>query len=255
MLITNYRYNMNLCGHYHSGDTNPLHFIRPHTMRGYFAPAQSSNVIEQVKRDSFPTGTSVPYSIVIGDKGSLLSSTTLVNGAASVSASAANGINILSSISGTSSLGSNLSIVASLNATINGLGTVTAALVGSIAMEAALNGTSNVSAQLNLISNMVATMVGSGTISTASLNGKLSMEADIFVNQSEATVIQIVEAVWNALAADYNTSGTMGAKLNSAGSSGDPWSTILPGGYTGDEAGALLLAYLKKIKAISSANL
>jgi len=36
---------------------------------------------------------------------------------------------------------------------------------------------------------------------------------------------------------------------------GDPWSTDLPAAYSGDQAGYLLLAYLKKIKAISSANL
>mgnify|MGYP003495902041 CR=1 FL=1 len=35
------------------------------------------------------------------------------------------------------------------------------------------------------------------------------MSADIYVNQSEASVQQIVDGVWNALAASYNTSGTM----------------------------------------------
>jgi len=101
---------------------------------------------------------------------------------------------------------------------------------------------------------MNAGLSGSGSIS-AELKGTLSMSASIYVNQSEATVQQIVEGVWNAIAADFNTAGTMGNKLNSAGSGGDPWSTDLPGTYTGDQAGALLLAYLKKIKAISSANL
>jgi hypothetical protein len=37
--------------------------------------------------------------------------------------------------------------------------------------------------------------------------------------------------------------------------SNDVWSTDLPDSYTADQAGYLLLAYLKKIKAISSANL
>lgn len=36
------------------------------------------------------------------------------------------------------------------------------------------------------------------------------MSADIYVNQSTASVEEIAAAVWNALAAEYNTSGTMG---------------------------------------------
>jgi hypothetical protein len=35
----------------------------------------------------------------------------------------------------------------------------------------------------------------------------------------------LANAVWEALAADHNAAGTMGAKLNAAGSASDPWST------------------------------
>lgn len=50
----------------------------------------------------------------------------------------------------------------------------------------------------------------------------------------------LAAAVWEALSADYNTAGTMGNKLNSAASAGDPWSTALPGGYGAGEAGYIL---------------
>lgn len=82
-----------------------------------------------------------------------------------------------------------------------------------------------------MLSGMVANLAGQGLIS-ADLKGKLFMEADIFVNQSEATVTQIRDSIWDAIAADYNNAGTMGEKLNGAGSSGNPWTdttTYAPG--------------------------
>ena len=44
-------------------------------MRGYYGKAQTDDNIEQIKRDSFPTGTNIPYSIIMGDSGALLSAT------------------------------------------------------------------------------------------------------------------------------------------------------------------------------------
>lgn len=41
------------------------------------------------------------------------------------------------------------------------------------------------------------------------------------------TVAEVADAVWNAVSSSFNTSGTTGAKLNSAGNSGDPWATDL----------------------------
>lgn len=49
------------------------------------------------------------------------------------------------------------------------------------------------------------------------------MSADIYVNQSEASVQQIVDGVWNALAASYNTSGTMWEAAQTSGAGG--WAT------------------------------
>jgi hypothetical protein len=45
---------------------------------------------------------------------------------------------------------------------------------------------------------------------------------------------------WEELAADHNTTGTMGAKMNAAGNAGDPWGTDLPGAYSGNQAGAII---------------
>ena len=50
------------------------------------------------------------------------------------------------------------------------------------------------------------------------------LSADIYVNQSEASVQQIVDGVWNALAASYNTSGTMWEAAQVSGWGGG-WAT------------------------------
>lgn len=251
MLIRNYSYINQICGHNHSGVTNPVWVIRPHTMRGYFSPAQITENIEQVKRDSFPTGTNIPYSIVMGDKGALLSSSTLINGNAILSSSLSQGINIESTINGTSSISTaNLSLIVQLASSIASSGNITTAnLVGTIALAATLVGTGSVTAGLNVVAFMNSSLSGSGGISGALLTGIASMEANIYVNQSEATVQEIVAGVWNALTADFNNANTMGEVMNNMGAAADPWGTSLPGAYSPGEAGHIIGNLLSNIPA------
>jgi hypothetical protein len=58
------------------------------------------------------------------------------------------------------------------------------------------------------------------------------------------TPAAIAAAVWNALAAQYNASGTMGEALGAAGTAGDPWTTPLPGSYGDGTAGKIIGAKL-----------
>ncbi len=254
MLICNYSYINQICGHNHSGVTNPVWVIAPHRMRGYYGKAQYESLQEQVKRDSFPTGTNNPYAIIMGDKGALLSSTTTISGDSDLTANASQGINIEGALSGTSSVTSSLSLVTALNASLTGVGTLTASLVGSVALNAALSGTSNVTAGLGLIANMVSTIAGTSSVS-ANLKGTLSMEAAIYVNESEFTVTQLVDAMWNAVAADYNNSGTMGELLNGAGGGATPsviadavWDEILSAHNISGSTGEKLSKLLEKIQ-------
>lgn len=61
------------------------------------------------------------------------------------------------------------------------------------------------------------------------------------VNGLTATAKTDVEnAVWEATASGHNSAGTMGNKLNSAASAGDPWNTSLPGSYGAGTAGYIL---------------
>jgi hypothetical protein len=52
----------------------------------------------------------------------------------------------------------------------------------------------------------------------------------------------IAQAVWAATAAGFNTAGTMGEKLNDAGSASNPWTEVIESGYTAAEILRLLAA-------------
>lgn len=72
------------------------------------------------------------------------------------------------------------------------------------------------------------------------LQGVVAGAAAITVTGDLLSTSNVGAAVWAAVATVNNIAGTMGQKLNAAGSAGDPWVTDLPGAYTGSQAGALL---------------
>lgn len=52
----------------------------------------------------------------------------------------------------------------------------------------------------------------------------------------------IASAVWGSTAASYNAAGTMGEKLNGAGSAGNPWTEVIESGLTAAEVLRILAA-------------
>lgn len=59
-------------------------------------------------------------------------------------------------------------------------------------------------------------------------------------SETEFSAAALASAVWDALTADYNTAGTMGAAMAAAGGAGDPWITNLPGSYVAGQAGYIV---------------
>jgi hypothetical protein len=57
---------------------------------------------------------------------------------------------------------------------------------------------------------------------------------------SPPTAATIADAVWDEASGDHLAAGSTGASLNAAGSAGDPWTTTLPGTYSGSQAGKIL---------------
>lgn len=59
-------------------------------------------------------------------------------------------------------------------------------------------------------------------------------------NTDRVSAASIADAVWDETVADHLTAGSAGANLNVAFSATDPWSTALPGAYTGSQAGKII---------------
>lgn len=223
---------------------------KPASLYAFYVQDRVENRTQQMSA-SFPTGTEPPYSYMLAYRGGELSSTTYANGSSTVTSSLLLGKIMEANLSGSGDLSASMSLITSILASLSGSSTLSGSLSTSLSLAANLIGSGSLSGSLSMLIPLASALSGSGSVS-ANLKGNLDMEAQIYVNQSEATVDQIVSAVWNAVASDYNTSGTMGQKLNGAGSAGDPWTTDLSGYNTADTAG-LILKQAKAKAALASA--
>jgi len=236
MLLTNYSvliasscHQVGVCG-----ANNIFGYLQPHVMRNYYL--NESGISE---KDGFPTATQPPYSCVPPFKGGLLSSTTYIKSLGELSISSlSKGVNCESSIQGEGDLLASLSLIIQMACDILASGDLDGSISGKLEMAASLAASGDLEGSLGLIANMIATVDGDGDLESDA-RGKLYMEADI-TSSSELSPQSLAAAVWSALAASFNEVGTMGNKLNSAGSAGDPWGTILPNGYSGEQAGAII---------------
>lgn len=241
-LIANYSIINQICGHNHSGITNPLQWILPHVMRGYFTYADEGPNDDQIKRDSFPTGTNPPYSLIMGDKGTLLVSSNTITGEGEMTSGLAMGRTIASTLEGTGTISAaNLSLIIQLACSdLIGTGALTASMSGLVQMASTMAGTGQLTSALQLLAFVVSNMSGTGAI-TATLRGTATLEADItpFTTLSPEN---LAASVWNSLAASFNSVGTMGEKMNDAGSAANPWTEVIESGYTAAEILRILAA-------------
>lgn len=189
-------------------------------------------VADETEKASYNNGYVPPYSWVLAPVAGGLGSVNEVNGSGDLSiTSLALGKALDSALSGSGVITiAALSLITSMAAAIAGSGTLSASMVGVVNMACALAGSGNITAAMGALAYCVASLVGTGSVSS-DLRGKLSMAADIFVNQSQAEV----EDFWNATASQNNNPGTMGEKLNDAGSAANPWAdtSIYPAGSKG----------------------
>lgn len=129
-------------------------------------------------------------------------------------------------------------VVIQLVATLAGTGALSADAVATLNLSASLAGSGDLEGSLGLIAGLVGALAGTGTVS-ANLKGYANLEADItpFTELSPQT---LAAAVWNALAAELSSPGTMGEKMNAAGTAGDPWTAAM-GSYAEGSAGRALV--------------
>jgi lysozyme family protein len=99
----------------------------------------------------------------------------------------------------------------------------------------------------NVASGSAGALITSGT-GTAQLSvssgavtaGTVSDKTGYSLSTAPPTAAAIADAVWDEASGDHLAAGSTGASLNAAGSAGDPWTTTLPGTYSGSQAGKIL---------------
>jgi hypothetical protein len=193
-------------------------------------------------KSGVPDGLTPPYSWVLPLTAGGMSARKNLRGTGALTGSIAQGINIVAPLAGTGSVASALTMVVGLTSAIAGTGSVTASLVGIVQMASALAGTGSVSANLGALAYMVGALSGTGAVS-ANLKGKSWMEASISTF-TELSPESLAASVWNAAAASYNATGSMGEKLNDAGSATNPWTEVIEGTYTAAELLRIMSAAL-----------
>lgn len=136
------------------------------------------------------------------------------------------------------------SLIIQLLANLSGSGQVSAAdLKAFLQMAASLTGSGNVTpAALTALGALVAALLGDGTAATSILTGRGALAADIVVTGTGLTTSNVGQAVWSAIAAANNTAGSMGEKLNDAGSAANPWTEVIESGFTAAEVLRILMA-------------
>ena len=245
MLLTNYRITNAGQSRQVGGQLNPTQNLDPARWSTFYVGG--NNVTNVTNKTSQPaSGYRPPYGLLIAPKPGGMSMQNSGTGTISNAAQVA-GMAAIASLSGVGVISNAAAgLTVQLVAALTGSGTLTASIIGNLQALASLNGSGTLTGAASALAGLVATVAGTGIVSSASATALGQMVADIFVNQSQATVQEIVDAVWNALASEYNISGTMGNKLNGAGSAGDPWTTDISAYNTANTAGKILKDRLSK---------
>lgn len=145
-------------------------------------------------------------------------------------------------LTGAGAFSATAALVVSMLAALSGSGSLTASIVGRLNATIDMSGSGGLDANMDGIASMVVGLLGVGDLD-ATIAAIGDMTIDIVVTGTGLSTANVGQAVWAALAAANNAPGTMGEKLNDAGSASNPWTEVIESGYTAAEILRLLAAH------------
>ncbi len=191
-----------------------------------------------------PYGYRAPGAWIMPQKAGALSAHNIILGDGELVGAIAGGKNGEATLSGSGTLTGTAALIVSLAAALSGSGTISnAALLAYLNLAAELAGSGDLAGAASALAHAVAVLEGEGTIAgttTATALGTLA--AAITVTGGTLTTANVGASVWGALAASNNDAGTMGEKLNDAGSASNPWTEVIESGYTAAQILRLIAA-------------
>lgn len=144
-------------------------------------------------------------------------------------------------MTGSGDLEATAALVVSMACAMTGSGSLTATITGLLDMTCDMTGSGDLTADMEGIASMAIDMLGQGDLE-ATIAAYGDMTIDIVVTGTGLSTANVGASVWNALAASFNAVGTMGEKLNDAGSASNPWTEVIESGYTAAEILRLIAA-------------
>jgi hypothetical protein len=170
---------------------------------------------------AIPTGSYPEIAWVLPQISGQIASTQPIQGAGAATATLAGGLNAEAGLTGSGDITSAIAqLIISMVANLAGDGTVSSAdLRGYLQAAASLSGSGSLTAAVAALAWMDAATSGSGTLTDATPYASGNMSANI-LSYSSMTPEGIRDAVWNAIAANYDLNATMGELLHNAAAGG-----------------------------------
>ena len=206
-------------------------------MRGRFASSAWQ------PKSGVPDGYRPPMAWLIPKKSGAVASRNIITGTGTFTGSGAMGVNGLATLAGSGALTATGALIVSAIANLAGTGTIsTADLLAVLQAQATIAGTSTATATADALGWIIGTLAGTGSLTgTRYATGALGADITPFTTLSPEN---LATAVWSAVASDNNDTGTMGEKVNDAGSASNPWTEVIEGTYTAAELLRVIAAAL-----------
>jgi len=174
-----------------------------------------------------PSGYRHPGAWMMPQKAGAIAARNTVTGLGALSGAAQSGYNIAGTLTGDGGIPSSVSIglIVSIAAALTASGGISSAATQALAsLVASVTGAGSVTATAAGLATLGAALSGSSFV-TANNTALMAISATI-KGYSDLTPEGIRDNVWNAIAANFNTAGTMGNKLNSAASGGVDYAAL-----------------------------
>lgn len=202
------------------------------------------NATDWEPKSGLPDGYRIPYAWVMPQTAGGLSARNAVTGSGTVSTTALAVRLAQANLTGSGDLTAIGGLIVQLIADIAGSGEISDAdLKAFLQAVASIGGSGGISdAEATGLGELIAAITGLGTAAGSTATGIGELTADLVVTGTGLTTGNVGQAVWAAIASANNTAGTMGEKLNDAGSASNPWTEVIESGYTAAEILRLLAA-------------
>lgn len=193
---------------------------------------------------SLPSGNRHPSAWMMPQKPGALASRNIVTGSGGVTDADTWAVKLAeASLTGSGDLTAIGGLIVQLVAAVTGSGDISDAdMKAFLQLAAALTGSGDADGTATGLGVLLAALTGTGTGAGSTLTGTGALSADLVVTGTGLTTGNVGAAVWAAIASANNTAGTMGEKLNDAGSASNPWTEVIESGYTAAEILRLLAA-------------